>query len=152
MTRFGLCLASERDWGSVSTRCATQKWRSCRPACLPVILEAAIEVATSQGDDRVGAANGPEHAGLFQAGANDGLAASLDHTGADEEVLLAELGVAHPLCVPFEIVGLNANLFGHVGIGRPDGTNRVCQLFNLSLVETFLVDLHPSFLATVIVW
>ena len=33
----------------------------------------------------------PEHAGLFEAGADHGFAARLDHAGADEQVLSAEL-------------------------------------------------------------
>jgi len=49
-------------------------------------------VTTTQGDDRVGATDGPEHAGLFQAGADYGSAAGFDHTGADEKMLISEFG------------------------------------------------------------
>jgi hypothetical protein len=47
--------------------CATWKWRSCRPACRPVVFKAAVEVTAPQGEDGICAADGPEHAGPFEA-------------------------------------------------------------------------------------
>ena len=61
------------------------------------------------------------HAGLLETGTDYGLAARLDHTRADEKVLSAKLGVAHALRVPFKVVGLNADLPIHLGIGGRDG-------------------------------
>src|ERR1035438_1499472 len=61
------------------------------------VLEAAVEMATSQGDDCVGPPNRPEHTGLFETRTDDGLAARFDDAGANKEVLTAELGVTHAL-------------------------------------------------------
>jgi len=47
--------------------CATQKWKSGSAASLPIFLEFAIEMAAAESDDSVGPADGPEHAGLFEA-------------------------------------------------------------------------------------
>ena len=52
-------------------------------------------MAASEGDDVIGSANGPEHARLFETGSDDSFASGFDHTGADEQVLAPELGVAH---------------------------------------------------------
>ncbi len=45
------------------------------------------------------------------------LAAGFDHTGADEEVLTAELRITHPVGVALKVIGLDANLFLDVEIG-----------------------------------
>ena len=70
------------------------KWKSADSASLPVTLKTAIEVATSDG---VGAEDSPEHPGLF--------------TRADEQMLAAELRVAHALGISLEVVRLGTNLF-----------------------------------------
>ena len=57
------------------------------PVLLPVIFEPPIDAAAAQGDDGVSAANGPEHAGSFQARSDDRLIARFDHAGAKEESL-----------------------------------------------------------------
>lgn len=84
--------------------CATQKWKSCRPARLPIVLETAVEVGAAQSDDGVGSADGPEQTGLFEPRTIDCLAASLNDAGADERVLAAERGIAHALGVVLEVV------------------------------------------------
>ena len=61
------------------------------PGGPPSVLKAAVEVTAPESQDGIGAAHGPEHAGLFEALSDDGLAAGFDNTGADEQVLLAEL-------------------------------------------------------------
>ena len=68
-----------------------------RSACFPIVLEAVVEVPAAQGDDGVGAVDGSEHAGLFEAGADYGFAAGFNPTRADEQMLAAELWVAHTL-------------------------------------------------------
>ena len=104
-------------------------------------------MGAAEREDSVGAFHRPEHAGLFEAGADHGFAASLDNEGADEEMLSAELGVAHALYVVAEVVGLGANLFSQ---GRVSGTRRAQrenQFFDLPFVEpALLVDLHRGFL------
>ena len=77
---------------------------------LPVILEPPVDAAATQGDDGVGAANGPEHAGSLQARSDDALAASFHDTGANEQSLAAELRIAHPTGIGGEVFGLFENL------------------------------------------
>ena len=63
------------------------------------------------------------------------------------QVLTAELWVAHTLGVALEVVRLGANLFQNFGIGGFGGAQREDQLFDLALVEEpFLVDLDPGLL------
>ena len=52
---------------------------------LPVVFKAVIELAAAQGDDGVGVANGPEHAELFEAGTDHGLASGFDDARADNK-------------------------------------------------------------------
>jgi hypothetical protein len=73
------------------------------PLCL---LQSPL--AAPQGNDSVGAANRPEHAGLLEAGADDGLASRFDHARADKQVLAAKLGVTHALGISLEIICLDA--------------------------------------------
>ena len=47
--------------------CATSKCRSGGASALPIVLEASVEVGASEGEDSVGAANRPEHTGLFES-------------------------------------------------------------------------------------
>ena len=44
--------------------------KSCSTARLPEVLKLAVELAAAEGNDSVGAANCPEHAGLLEAGAD----------------------------------------------------------------------------------
>src|ERR1039457_1175972 len=133
--------------------CATKKWRSSRRAArLPVVLEAVVDVAASQGNDGVGSADRPEHAGLFETRADYGLAAGFDDTRADEQMLCAEFGIAHALGIFLKVVGLNADLFRQLRIGRNDGTKRGHQIFNLPLIQQrVLMDNHPAFLLSLLV-
>ena len=73
-------------------------------------------MAAAESEDGVRAAYCPEHAGLFAAGTNDGLAAGFDDTGADEQVLPTEFRVSHALGIFFKIVGLGADLFEQLRI------------------------------------
>src|SRR5450432_676758 len=77
---------------------------SGRAACLPVVGKAVIEMATAEGNDGVGSAECPEHAGLLETRADDSLASGFDDTGADKEVLRSKLGVAHALGVSLEVI------------------------------------------------
>ena len=64
-------------------------------------------MTTSQSDDGIGPTDCPEHPGLFQTGANYGLAARFDNARADEELLLAEFGVTHARGVSLEVIGFD---------------------------------------------
>ncbi len=58
--------------------CATWKGQSCRSG-LPVIVEFTTVTAATDSDDRIGAANGPEHSRAFEPGGDEGLATRFDH-------------------------------------------------------------------------
>src|ERR1019366_8734935 len=88
-----------------------------RPGVTPSILKAIVEMATSQRDDGVRATNGPEHAGLFEPGTDDGFATSFDDTRADEQMLTTKLRVAHTFGLLFEIVCLDTKLVDDLRIG-----------------------------------
>ncbi len=45
------------------------------------------------------------HPGPFQPRADRRLAASLDHVGAQAQACSAEVGVAHPVAIAFEVLG-----------------------------------------------
>jgi hypothetical protein len=62
-----------------------------------LVLELSVELAAPQGNDSVGAANRPEHAGLLEARTDDGLASGFDDARADKQMLAAKLGVAYAL-------------------------------------------------------
>jgi hypothetical protein len=53
-----------------------QSW----PAGLPIVVEFAAVTAATDGDDRIGAANGPEHSGAFETGGDEGFATRFDHS------------------------------------------------------------------------
>ena len=53
-------------------------------------------MAAAESQDGVGAADGPEHAGLFEALADHGFASSFDYAKSDKQMLVAKLGIAHP--------------------------------------------------------
>src|SRR5713101_8133436 len=89
--------------------CATRNGQSC-PAGLPIVVEFTAMTAATDGDDRVGAANGPEHSGAFEPGADEGFAARFDHSGTHEQSLLTELRVTYASGVALEIVGLGLDL------------------------------------------
>src|SRR5580693_6932773 len=123
-------------------------WMSCRPsvaALLPIVLEASIEMRAAQRQDGVGSADGPEHSRLFETRADHRLASSFNDTRANKQVLAAKFGIAHALCIPREVIGLDANLLVHGGITGVDGPQRTHQFFDFPLVQqALLVDLHPS--------
>ena len=54
-----------------SVRLKGEKGSSGKPVLLPVILEPPIESAATQGDDGVGAADSPEHAGSLAGRKSD---------------------------------------------------------------------------------
>ena len=108
--------------------------------CLPELLPPTAEVPASESQDGVGSSDRPAHSGLFEAATDDGLAAGLDHTGADEEALLTELGVPHPLGVGLEILGGLAQFVLGVYLARDLLLDDLVEVF-LSLARS---DTSPS--------
>jgi hypothetical protein len=84
-----------------------------KPPLLPVAGKFAAEAAATEGDDGIGAADCPKHAGLFEPGTDYGFAASFNHTGTDKQVLLTEIGIAHPISVAVEVFGLIGEGLSH---------------------------------------
>ena len=74
-------LANETDRSHPRDKrgCATWKGQSW-PAGLPIVVEFAAVTAATDGDDRIGAANGPEHSGAFETGGDEGFATRFDHS------------------------------------------------------------------------
>src|SRR6266478_3522830 len=70
----------------VYTRCATNSWVSAGlgRASLPEFLLAVTHPATAQGDDGVGAPDGPVHSGALESLSNDRFTARLDDARPDE--------------------------------------------------------------------
>src|SRR6266480_796534 len=66
------------DFRRLQYGCATWKGQSW-PAGLPIVVEFAAVTAATDGDDRIGAANGPEHSGAFEPGGDEGFATRFDH-------------------------------------------------------------------------
>src|SRR6266852_9440830 len=102
----GSCKVNDASCRLRGARHESGKSRSPR---LPVVFKASVELAAAQGDDGVGSAYCPKHAGLFGTGTNDGFATRFNDARANEEVLLAELGITHPCSVPSKVVGFDAD-------------------------------------------
>lgn len=68
----------------------------------PEGVEAMAEQEGVEVEDGGGARFGPKHAGLFETGAHDGLAAALDDPAADEPAVLAVGAVLHAGLMPLE--------------------------------------------------
>ena len=74
-----------------------------RGARSPKVFKAAGENAAAQGDNRVGSADRPAHARLFESHTNDGAATGCDYAGADKEFLFAKFRIAHLPSIVFEV-------------------------------------------------
>src|SRR5437660_8393251 len=64
--------------GMAAEGCATCRGQSW-PAGLPIVVEFTAVTGATDGDDRIGAANGPEHSGAFEPGGDEGFATRFDH-------------------------------------------------------------------------
>jgi hypothetical protein len=85
----------------------------------------------AKGNDGVGSADGPEHARLFEAAADDGPASGFDDAGPDKQALCTKGGITHSGGVAFEVVGLDPDLIGQFGNIGVDGAQRTAS-FSLS--------------------
>ena len=80
----------------------------------PDVVEAVAGLVAAQGEDGGGAGDVPAHAGQFEALTDEGFAAGFDDAGADEQAVGAEVGVAHPVGVGFEVRQCFCRLVGGV--------------------------------------
>jgi len=69
----------------------------------PEFVEAATALNASKGQDVLRSADGPAHARLFAAAANDRFTTRLHHARADEEALIAKGFVLHPADIVLEV-------------------------------------------------
>ena len=72
-------------------------------AVLPEIPKAATGVEAAEGQDFFRAGFGPEHARLFAAGADDGLATGFHHARANEPAVFPKGAILHPVDVALKI-------------------------------------------------
>lgn len=63
---------------------------SSRTPLLPSILKLSVEATAAQVTDSLGPADSPEHAGMPEAGTDDGFASGFDNARAVEQVLVRE--------------------------------------------------------------
>jgi len=84
---------------------------------LPIILKLSVEMAAAEGNDSIGPADSPEHAGLLEPGTDYGLAPGFDDAGANKQVLVTKLGVAHAFGISLKVGGFDAQLLDDFGIG-----------------------------------
>ncbi len=103
-------------------------------ALLPIALELSVEMAAPEGHDGVCPSDGPEHAGLLEAGADYGPASGFDDARADKQVLAAKPGVVHALGISLKVICLDANLFDDFRMGGIDGAQREGQFFDLPFI------------------
>ena len=101
----------------------------------PVVFGSAGLFGASQGDDGVGAANGPVHAGVLEALSDDGATAGFDNAGADEESTGSKVGVPHARGIDLEVANLFAKLFGSERIGGVNAVEGSNKILDESLVE-----------------
>src|SRR5665213_2199392 len=104
-------------------------------------------MAAAEGDDGVCAGDSPEHAGPFEARADDGFAACFDHAGADEQVLASEFWIAHALGVALEVSGLDSDGVCNRGSAAIDASEKLYQLFDIAAVGFGLVTEDPLLLS-----
>ncbi len=107
-------------------------------ALLPVVVEAIGELRAAQGDDCIGAVHGPEHTRAFQAGTDHAAASGFNHTGADEQILTAELVIPHALGMAFKVGGLALDRRVQLGRVAMDAAQGLDQMLDAPLVELLL--------------
>ncbi len=75
-----------------------------------VSAHTAVLDGAAQGDDGVGAGDGPVHAAALEAVADDGLAAALEDAGGDAQSAGAERGVVHAFAIDGEVLEFPAHV------------------------------------------
>ena len=94
-------------------------------AALPEVVEAVAEDGATQGEDGVGAVDGPVHAAAFEATADDVLARALDDAGGDAHAHGAKLRVLHAEAVVVDVVGAPAGVVAGWGMAAQGGEDVV---------------------------
>ena len=141
----GLRLRRARQWGACWL--ALVLWCSgsvSARAALPEVVEAVAEYGAAQGQDGVGAVDGPVHAAALEAAAADVPAAALDDAGGDAQPHGAERGIAHPPAVARDVVGALAGLLEGCGMAAQsaeDVTDSAAVEFVAALLAPFVGEI-----------
>ena len=98
-----------RSAGS-SSRLGPERKKPCSWRRSAVALHRA-----SQCDDGVGAIDGPSHATVLEAGADDVLAAPFDHAAGHAQAHRLALRIVHAVAVAGEVLGVLPGLLGRLG-------------------------------------
>ena len=113
----------------------------------PEAFEAAPEDAAAQGEDGIGAGDGPVHSGALEARSDGMFATRFDDAGGDAQAAGPERGIAHALTVADEIVDAFAGLvagWGVVGKGGDDGADAAGIEFVTSLFCPLRGEVGPG--------
>ena len=108
-------------------------------------------IEAAQGDDGIGAAHGPFHAGLFEAVSDDGVASGLDDAGAYEQALLTIFVVAHPFHVVLKVAGLFFDVFGGFTVERYGRAGIVYDLFSAAPVGISAISMMAAVAVAVLI-
>ena len=120
-------------------------------ASFPVVFELAAEPAAAQGDDRVGAAHGPEYSGALSSRGDHLLAAGLDHPRADKQTLTTKLGISHPLRMAFAVVRLVGEPVGGLFVRRGERAQGFPPHLDLASIELVQPPRGPTFPLSLVV-
>src|SRR6185437_5156644 len=107
----------------------------------------AVEMVAAEGDDGVCSDDRPEHAGLFEAGADNSLAPGFNHSGAYEQVLASESGIAHAFGVVLKVGGFDSDGIGNRGCGGIDASKEANQFFDFAAIKFGLMAQNPLLLS-----
>ena len=97
--------------GQVLVGCARRKWNLRGFAGGAIVFEATVELAATESEDRVCAADGPA------------------------QVRSAECRIAHSLRFFFKVVGFDADPFEQLRIGKIDGAECCHEVFDLAFIQ-----------------
>src|SRR5437588_12418390 len=108
-------------------------------AAFPESLEASAELAAAQGDDGVGALDGPVHACPLEPRPNYDFATRLHDAGRSTEALFFELGIPHAPSISPHVL----NTFSRLFVLTDVAAQRVHQGFQVTFVK-LLDNVHRS--------
>src|SRR5947207_4965270 len=108
-------------------------------AAFPEILEASAELATAQGDDGVGALDGPVHACSLEPRPNYDFATRLHDAGRSTEALFFELGIPHAPSISPDVL----NTFSRLFVSTDVAAQRVHQGFQVTFVKLVTTCIDP---------
>src|ERR1700758_122625 len=98
---------------------------------LPEVLKTPAEFRAAQGDDSVGAIDGPVHACAFEAGADHHFASSLEDAGGGTQTLGMKLRVAHASTIVENV----HRAFSGLGRGSSMGFESVNNSMQFAIIQ-----------------